>query len=58
MNFYRSKLHSFQNQKKRVFAGFVSQLSETWLLKFCPELKYVETKGIVLKWISDLLNQH
>jgi len=38
LGFYQSKSHSFQNPKKRVFP-FFSQLPETLVLKFCPELE-------------------
>jgi len=29
----------FKNRKKRVFPGFFSQLPDTRVLKFCPELE-------------------
>jgi len=42
LSFYRLKFHSFQNLiKKRIFPGFFSQLPETRVLKFCPELKTI-----------------
>jgi len=39
LSFFRSKSHSFQNSKKRDFPGFFSQLPETRVLKFNPELE-------------------
>ena len=39
LSFYRPKSHSFQNPKKTFFPGFFSQLPETRVLKFCPELE-------------------
>jgi len=39
LSFYRSKSHSFQNPKKTGFPGFFSQLPETRIFKFFPELE-------------------
>jgi len=46
LSFYRSKSHSFQNPKKTVFPGFFSQLPETRVLKFCPELETLVSNTI------------
>jgi len=47
---YHSKSHSFQNLKKNlVFPGIISQLPETWVLNFCPEL---ETRMSILYQVS------
>jgi len=35
-----------------VFAGFFSQLPETRVLKFCPELETLSTKGYYQEWDS------
>ena len=56
LSFYRSKSHSFQNPKKRVFPGFIPQLPETRVLKFCLELETLTmtpwniTCSFVLLW--------
>ena len=38
LNFYGTQSNLFQNQKNLVFPRF-SQLSETWVFKFCPGLE-------------------
>jgi len=43
LSFYRSKSHSFKNPKKTGFPWSFSQLPETRVLKFCPELETLST---------------
>jgi len=56
LNFYRSKSHSFQNSKKRVFPGFFSQLPETRVLQFCPELETLRPNAYAIIYMTTKLN--
>ena len=58
LSFYRSNSHSISKpEKKRVFPGSFSQLPETWVLKFCPELETLPasiTCICSMPWHSDM----
>jgi len=53
---YRSKSHSFQNQKKGGFPGCFSQIPETRVLKFCPELETLVTTTLLIAAFSLVRN--
>jgi len=48
LNFIAQNRIHFKTRKKRVFPGFFSQLPETRVLKFCPELETLATGHVGL----------